>query len=131
MLSIDTGFAHQISNSGHGRLERRFLDCLAEFAANKKGGIAVACSTMKEAEDNVVIWIARNEGFSDVDKPAFDKLGMLLGSLSCNRGTSRLTALFLHTELVLLFQPINLRFFYRKRWSCIIRTELNTAIFLT
>jgi len=86
---------------------------------------------MKEAEDNVVIWIARNEGFSDVDKPAFDKLGMLLGSLSCNRGTSRLTALFLHTELVLLFQPINLRFFYRKRWSCIIRTELNTAIFLT
>jgi hypothetical protein len=129
--SMDTRFAHQISDSGHGRLKRRFLDCLAEFAANKKGGTAVACSAMKEAEDNVVIWIARNEGFSDVDKPAFDKLGKVLGSLSCNSGTSRVTALFLHTKLMLLVQPINLRFSYGKRWSCIIRTGLNTAIFLT
>ena len=39
--SMDTGFARQISDSGHGRLKRRFLDCLAEFAANKKGGRAV------------------------------------------------------------------------------------------
>jgi hypothetical protein len=129
--SIDTRFAHQISDSGHGRLKRRFLDCLAEFAANKKGGTAVACSAMKEAEDNVVIWIARNEGFSDVDKLAFDKLGKVLGSLSCNKGTSRVTALFLHAKLMLLVQPINLRFSYGKRWSCIIRTGLNTAIFLT
>ncbi|MCJ1316750.1 hypothetical protein MMC15_002071 [Xylographa vitiligo] len=82
--SMDTRFAHQISDSGHGRLERRFLDCLAEFAANKKGGTAVACSATKEAENNVVIWIARNEGFSDVDKPVLDKLGKVLGSLSCN-----------------------------------------------
>ncbi|KAF2681846.1 hypothetical protein K458DRAFT_371081 [Lentithecium fluviatile CBS 122367] len=82
--SMDTRLAHQISDSGHGRLKRRFLDGLAEFAANKKGGTAVACSAMKEAEDNVVIWIARNEGFSDVDKPAFDRLAKLLGSLSCN-----------------------------------------------
>ena len=72
--SIDTRFAHKISDSGHGRLKRRFPDCLAEFAANKKGGTAVACSAMKEAEDNVIIWIARNEGFSDVDKLAFDRL---------------------------------------------------------
>ncbi|KAF2796524.1 hypothetical protein K505DRAFT_406320 [Melanomma pulvis-pyrius CBS 109.77] len=61
-LSIDTRLAQQISDSGHGRLKRRFLDCLVEFVANKKGGKAVACSAMKEAEDNVVIWIARNEG---------------------------------------------------------------------
>ena len=53
--SRNTRFAHQISNSGHGRLKRRFLDCLAEFAANRKGGTAVACSAMKEAEDNVII----------------------------------------------------------------------------
>jgi hypothetical protein len=125
--SMDTRFAHQISDSGHGRLKRRFLDCLA---ANKKGGTAVACSAMKEAEDNVVIWIARNEGFSDVDKPVFDKLGKVLGSLSCKSGTFRVTALFLHTKLMLLVQPINLRF-YGKRWSCIIRTGLNTATFLT
>jgi hypothetical protein len=90
--SIDTKFAYQISDSGHRRLKQRFLDCLAEFAANKKGGTAVACSAIKEAEDNVIIWIARNEGFSDIDKPAFDKLGKLLGSLSCNRSMSRATA---------------------------------------
>lgn len=70
-LSEDTRLAHQISDSGHARLKRRFLDCLAEFTANKKGGRAVACSAMREAEDNVVIWIARNEGFADVDKPHF------------------------------------------------------------
>ena len=126
--SIDTGFAHKISDSGHGRLKQRFLDCLAEFAANKKGGTAVACSTMKEAEDNVVIWIARNEGFSDVDKLVFDKLGKMLASLSCNSGTSRVTALFLHTQLMLLVQPINPIFPYGKRWSCIIRTGLKRAI---
>jgi hypothetical protein len=120
--SIDTRFAHQISDSGHGKLKRRFLDCLAEFAANKKGGIAVACSAMKEAEDNVVIWIARNEGFLDVDRPVFDKLGKMLGSISCNSGTSRVTALFLHTQLMLLVQPINPRLSYGMRWSCIIRT---------
>ena len=100
--SIDTRFAHQISDSGHGRLKRRFLDCLAEFAANKKGGTAVACSAMKEAEDNVFIWIARNEGFSDVDKLAFDELGKVLGSLSDISGKSRVTASFLHTKVMLL-----------------------------
>ena len=128
--SINTIFADEISDSGHGRLKRRFLDCLAEFAANKKGGTAVACSAMKEAEDNVVIWIARNEGFSDVDKLVFDRLGKVLGSLSYNSGTSRVTALFLHTKPMLVVQPIDLRFSYGKRCCCIIRTGLKTAIFL-
>ena len=128
--STDTRFPHQISNSGHGRLKRRFLDCLAELAANKKGGTAVACSAMKEAEDNAVIWIARNEGFSDAEKPTFDRLEKLLGSLSCNDGTSRVTALLMHTKIMLLIQRINLRFSYGKRWSCIIRIGLNIAVFL-
>ncbi len=96
--SMDTIFAY----SGHGRLKRRFLDYLAEFAANKKGGTAVAYSAIKEAKDNVVIWIARNEGFSDMDKLTFNKLGKVLGSLSYNSSTSRVTALFLHTKLMLL-----------------------------
>ena len=100
--SMDTRFAHQISDSGYGRLKRRFLDCLAEFASNKKGGTAVACSAMKEAEDKVVIWITRNEGFSDADKLVFDKLGKVLGSLSRNNGTSRVTALFPHIKIMLL-----------------------------
>jgi hypothetical protein len=96
-LSEDTRFAHQISDSGHARLKRRFLDCLAEFAASKKGGKTVACSAMREAEDNVVIWIARNEGFPDVDKPTFDRIGDLLRSLSGGNGTSRAVALLLDT----------------------------------
>lgn len=86
---------------------------------------------MEEAEDNVVIWISRNEGFTDVDKPAFDKLGKVLGSLSCNNSTSCVTALFLHTKPLLFVQLINLRFSYGKRWSCIIKAGLNIAIFLT
>ena len=129
--SIDTRLAHQISDSGHEKLKRRFLDCLAAFAANKKGGTGVACSAMKEAEDNVVIWIARNEGFPDEDKLTFDKLGKVLGSLSCNSGTSRVTALSLCTKVTLLVQTINLRLSYGMRWSCIIGTELNTPISLT
>lgn len=36
--SVDTTCAHPITDSGHGRLKQEFLDCLAEFAANKKGG---------------------------------------------------------------------------------------------
>jgi hypothetical protein len=115
VASIPTRVAYQISASGHGRLKRRFLDCLAEFAANKKGGIAVACTAMKETEDNVGIWIARNEGFSEVDKLVFDKLGMLLSSTSCANGMSRVTTLYLHTKLMLLVQPTNLRLPYGKR----------------
>ena len=130
-VSVDTRCADQISDSGHAKLKRRFLDCLAEFAANKKGGTAVACSTMKEAENNVKILLARNEGFSDLDKPVFEKLGILLGLYSCNNGASRVTALFLHTELMLRVQPIKAMFFCGTRWSRIISTELNTAIFLT
>ena len=128
--SINTRFAHQISNSGHGRLKRRFLDSLAEFAANRKGGTAVACSAMKEAEDNVILWISRNEGFSDLDKLAFDRFGKMLSSLSCNSGTSHVTAWFLPAKPMLLIQPNNLRLSYGKRWSYIIKSGLNTATFL-
>lgn len=79
--------AHRIADSGHGKLKRKFLDCLAEFPANKKGGTEVACSAMTEAEENVFIWVIRNEGFSEADKPVFEKLGMILGLPACGRGT--------------------------------------------
>lgn len=85
--SVDTIKAHQLSDSGHNRLKRKFLDCLAEFAANMKSGKTVACTAMKEAEDNVMVWIARNEGFPDQEKPLFSKLSALLSSLSCSKGT--------------------------------------------
>ena len=80
--SVDTNKAHQISDSGHMRLKRKFLDCLAELAANKKDGKTVSCTAMKEAEDSVTIWIARNNGFPEKDKAVFDKLGSLLSELS-------------------------------------------------
>jgi hypothetical protein len=53
--SVNTVCAHLITESGYGRLKRKFLDSLAEFAANKKGGTAVACSAMRESEDSVSI----------------------------------------------------------------------------
>lgn len=97
--SENTVRAHRIADSGHGKLKRKFLDCLAEFAANKKGGTAVACSAMKEAKKNVVIWVARNQGFLEADKPVFKKLGIMLGLLACSRGTV-LNFFTLWTELM-------------------------------
>ncbi|KAH7382685.1 hypothetical protein DE146DRAFT_760518 [Phaeosphaeria sp. MPI-PUGE-AT-0046c] len=79
--SIDTSAARQITQSGHSKLKQKFLDGLAEFAANRKGGEAVACTAMRERESNVVIWITRNEGFSEADIPTFEKLGTQLASL--------------------------------------------------
>ena len=129
--SLDTRLADQITDSGYGRLKRRFLHCLAELAANKKGGTVVACSAMKEAENNVVIWIARNEGFSDADKLTFDKMAKMLSSLSCNCSTSSITACFQHDKLMPLVQRIHLNPFCGKKWSCIIKIRLNRTIFQT
>lgn len=84
--SVDTRKVHQISDSGHDRLKRKFLDCLAEFATNMRSGKTVACTAMKEAEDNVTVWIARNEGFPDQEKSLFSRLSALLSSLSCSKG---------------------------------------------
>ena len=94
--SLDTAFAQQLSGSGHGRLKRKFLDCLAGLAANRNGGRAVACSVMKEAEANVVVWLARNDGFLETDQPVFDGLARLLGSLSSNNGTSPVAVTVAH-----------------------------------
>jgi hypothetical protein len=88
VASVDTNKAHPISASGHMSLKRKFLDCLAELAANKKDGKTVSCTAMKETEDCVTIWIARNEGFPEKDKAVFDKLSLLLSKLSCKQGIS-------------------------------------------
>ena len=96
--SVDTGCADLITDSGHGRLKQKFLDCLAEFAANKKGGTRVACSAMRESEDSVYIWIARNEGFSEAEKPIFTALERLLESYS--RGEGMFNILTFHRQLI-------------------------------
>lgn len=63
-------------------MKEKILDCLAEFAANKKGGKTVACTTMKEDEDEVTLWVARNEGFQQEDTLVFEKLSNFLSQLS-------------------------------------------------
>ena len=85
--TVDTKYVHQLSDSGHVRLRKKFLDCLAEFAANKKGGRTVACTAMKEAENSVTLWVARNEGFLEQEKEVYQTVGGLLGQISSDEGT--------------------------------------------
>ncbi|KAF5848467.1 hypothetical protein GGP41_005878 [Bipolaris sorokiniana] len=93
--SVNTSCAHRIADSGHGKLKQKFLDCLAEFAANKKGGTAVACSAMRESKYS-------NEGFSEADKPIFTVPERLLES--CSRGEDTNTDVRLWEELVSFYQ---------------------------
>jgi hypothetical protein len=99
--SMDTHLAQQISSSGHVPLKQRFLDCLAEFAANKKGGKAVTCSVMEEGEDSVIIWLARNDGFKDTEQSVFDRLGCSLGSLAESKDMSLIVILSLWANIML------------------------------
>ncbi|KAH8807743.1 hypothetical protein F5884DRAFT_881127 [Xylogone sp. PMI_703] len=69
--SVHTDRPDYISSKSRSRL-KKFLDCLAEFAATKKGGKSVACAAMGEAEESVTVWIARNEGFRDVENYVLD-----------------------------------------------------------
>lgn len=84
--SIDTSQACQISVSGHDKLKREFLDCLAELMANERGGKSVTCSSMRETEEEVTLWIARNEGFRGSDHTFMETLGRLLEGLSNSNG---------------------------------------------
>jgi hypothetical protein len=79
-VSIDTSVPHQISDSGHYRLKRRFLDGLAEFAAKEHGPLFVACVAMRESEGEVRIWITRNKGFEPSDHEFFERFSGLLSS---------------------------------------------------
>ncbi|KAM0134264.1 hypothetical protein ACHAP3_005577 [Botrytis cinerea] len=80
-ISIDTSYPNQISDSGYHQLKTKFLDCLAELAANRKGGKYVACSSMMEGEENVTLWITRNGGFQIVDNIFFANLSKHLSGL--------------------------------------------------
>jgi hypothetical protein len=85
IVSIDTSMPHQISDSGHHRLKRRFLDSLAEFAAKEHGPLFVACAAMRESEGEVRILITRIEGFQSLDHEFFERLSKLLSSWSSYR----------------------------------------------
>ncbi|KAH8596150.1 hypothetical protein B0O99DRAFT_686195 [Bisporella sp. PMI_857] len=97
--SIDTSQPQCISKSRNSRLKKKVLDGLAELAANRKGGQYVACSAMREEEDSVAVWIARNEGFQQEDELFFQRLSDLLGMLGMlgtNQGEKTETELWLH-----------------------------------
>ncbi|KAB8256301.1 hypothetical protein BDV32DRAFT_129198, partial [Aspergillus pseudonomiae] len=48
---------------------------------------------MREGEDEVTVWISRNEGFREVDHAAFARVGGLLGGLgSVDPGECRVLA---------------------------------------
>ncbi|KAF7943452.1 hypothetical protein EAE96_011378 [Botrytis aclada] len=87
-ISINTSHSNLISDSGHHQLKTKFLDCLAELAANRKGGKYVACSSMMEGEENVTLWITRNGGFQIVDNHFFEKLSRRLSGLSHGKDLS-------------------------------------------
>lgn len=74
VISIDTSYCNQFSDSGYHQLKTKFLDCLAELTANRKDGKHVACSSMMEGEENVTLWITRNGGFQIVDNVFFGEV---------------------------------------------------------
>ncbi|KAF7912219.1 uncharacterized protein EAF01_001240 [Botrytis porri] len=55
-ISIDTSYYDQISDSGYHQLRTKFLDCLAELTANRKGGKYVACSNLPNRIVEEVLW---------------------------------------------------------------------------
>lgn len=91
-FSNDTSHPHRISDSGHHHLKSKFLDCLAELTANKKGGKSVACSSMMEGEETVTLWITRNGGFQITDILFFEKLSERLSGLLYRKGIYSLIA---------------------------------------
>jgi hypothetical protein len=80
--SIDTSVGQQLSRSGNNTLKKQFLDDMAEFAAKEHGARFVACTAMREREQDVEILIARNTPFEPSDFEFFDKFSNLVSSWS-------------------------------------------------
>jgi hypothetical protein len=85
--SIDTSVGQQLSGSGNDTLKRQFLDDVAEFAAKEHGARFVACTVMREYEEDVEILIVRNTPFEPSDFEFFDKFSDLVSSWSSHQHT--------------------------------------------
>ena len=72
--------SHPATLSGQ-ELKPRFLDRLAEVVSCKKGPTHVACTAMKEEINQVIIWVARNEGFVETDIVFFKRFEELMGKI--------------------------------------------------
>ena len=81
-LSLASARVQIIATSGHGSLKSHFLDRLAELMSRAKGGAHVACTAMREREDDITLWVTRNTGFKAVDKEFVEKFQAMLQSIS-------------------------------------------------
>ncbi|GAB1316378.1 hypothetical protein MFIFM68171_06588 [Madurella fahalii] len=60
---VDSAEVSTLVNFGTGRLQRAFLDRLAELVANEKGGRHVSATLMTNSHDGVRVFVARNSKF--------------------------------------------------------------------
>ncbi|KAI9849140.1 MAG: hypothetical protein M1837_005370 [Sclerophora amabilis] len=93
----DTEHPCALAESGHEELKTRFLDRLAEIVSRERPsggsnvergrkGSFVACTTLREAEDDVYIYVTRNNGLDVKDMHFFSKLENLLPKMSRREG---------------------------------------------
>jgi len=78
--SSSTPTTHPATLAG-SELKPRFLDRLAEVVSCKKAPTHVACAVMKEENNQVTIWVARNDGFVETDIIFFKRFEELMGKI--------------------------------------------------
>lgn len=66
--SDDTVQNEFLSDSSPEKLKRKFLDRFSEFVSKEKGAKNVSCVVMAEGEDDVMLWVTKNEGFTEEDE---------------------------------------------------------------
>ena len=100
-----------ILKSGLPGLKRRFLDRLAEIFAREKQASFVAATAMDEYEDKFVIYVVRNESFTDEDDEFSRHLRLCLEACSTNGSFTftRFMSLLMHIQHLRL-QVIGLSF---------------------
>jgi hypothetical protein len=77
-LDTDSTKALPITAFDTGRLQRSFLDRLAELVANRKGGRHVAATMMTLGPGSVVVAVAKNDKFGRKDEEFLMELELLL-----------------------------------------------------
>ncbi|KAK2758341.1 hypothetical protein FQN54_004189 [Arachnomyces sp. PD_36] len=96
--------------SAHEHLKKRFLNRLAELAANEKKSGAVACTALRDLGERCVVWAAMNEGYKAEDGIFFKRVGGMLGRDSGGGGVGEGedegegVELDLWTEMVLYYR---------------------------
>lgn len=74
----DSTKALKLTDFDSGRLQRAFLDRLAELVANEKGGRNVAATMMVNGQDKVDVFVTKNDKFRPNDKKFLEQTESLL-----------------------------------------------------